>query len=181
MKSDRLRTNSLLHVKNSIAEKTIQNFSSSKYLSWLYDIGIVAKLNAWRTEMRILPSYHYNFVHVTIEVLLFDLYWYIVPRPMRYRWDNYTGFPRDLYIVSHGRDSNLEMRKKCHLFELFFRSVCPFVSIIFSLFEGSFLRIAYCFITRENSQQRWTSGRGNNWLIGDWKYIGAFEGKYSHT
>ena len=57
-----------------VAEKTIQNFSSAKYLSWLYDIGIVAKLNAWRTEMRILPSYHYNFVRATIEVQPFNLY-----------------------------------------------------------------------------------------------------------
>ena len=38
---------------------------------------------------------------------------------MRYRWDNYTGLPRDLYIASHAHGSNLEMRKKCHLFEAF--------------------------------------------------------------
>ena len=39
---------------------------------------------------------------------LFDLYRYIVSRPTRYRRDNYTGLPRDLYIASHARDSNLE-------------------------------------------------------------------------
>ena len=58
----------VVHGKKSIAEKTIQNLSSAKYLSWLYDMGIVAKLNACRTEMRILPSYHYNFVGATKEV-----------------------------------------------------------------------------------------------------------------
>ena len=57
-----------LHGKNSIAEKTIQNLSSAKYQSWLYDIGIVVKMNAWRTETRILPSHQYNFVRATIEV-----------------------------------------------------------------------------------------------------------------
>ena len=32
------------HEKNSIAEKTIQNLSPAKYLSWPYDIGIVLDL-----------------------------------------------------------------------------------------------------------------------------------------
>ena len=51
----------------------------------------------------------------------------------------------DLYIASHACDSDLEMRKKCHLIEACFRSVCRFVWNIFSLFERSFLGIAYFF------------------------------------
>ena len=90
---------------------------------------------------------------------------------MRYRWDNYSGLMRELYIASYARDSNLEMRKKCHLFEAFFQSVCRFVWSTFSLFERSFLRVAYFFITRENSEQRWMSGRRKNWMIGDLKNI----------
>ena len=72
------------------------------------------------------------------KVLLFDLYRYIVSRPMRYRWNKYTGLPRDLYIASHACDSNLEMRKKCHFFEAFFRSVCRFVWSIFLSLKDHF-------------------------------------------
>ena len=77
---------------------------------------------------------------------------------MRYRWDNYTGFPRDLYIASHARDFNLEMRKKYHLFEAFFRS-----------------------IVLSHAKMHNSDGLVNGEELTDWglrKYIEAFEGKY---
>ena len=100
-------------------------------------------------------SYHSsNGTILTTDFRLFDLYRYIVSRPKRYRWDNYTGLPRDLYIASHARDSNLEMRKKCHFFEAFFSKRLSICLEHFFFHWKIILRIAYCFITRENSQER---------------------------
>ena len=56
-----------LYLKRKIKQIVYILMFKRKYLSWLYDIGIVAKLNTWRTKMRILPSYH-NFIPATIEV-----------------------------------------------------------------------------------------------------------------
>ena len=57
---------------------------------------------------------------------------------MRYRWDNYTGLPHDLYIALHARNSNLEMRKKCHLFKAFFEAFVDLFGAFFLCLEDHF-------------------------------------------
>ena len=57
---------------------------------------------------------------------------------MRYRWDNYAGLSRDLYIASHVRDSNLEV---------FFLS---FEIFIYDLRQGSNFYFEYIHIFLKN-------------------------------
>ena len=65
----------------------------------------------------IKPTVEAIIGHTEKTVYLFDLYRYIVSRPMRYRWDNYIGLPRDLYVASHAWERSVIFSRR--FFEAF--------------------------------------------------------------